>query len=210
MESNLNEIKMAMFNDILRESRKYFTNDIFQQIKTKKGNTQSVERLYQNTMKTILINMNYTFSEAGSQQPYDFRISIPNMPHEILNLEIKKTDSYLIYFNDTCPTENAYYIILFTGKVTKNVTVHPQIIGVNGYDFIRNCPWVYEYKNELDELKRKYSKMEGNMSVYPRPTFKSDIKFLLNMNVSTPSVEETIIEEIKVDTPPVTEEESDE
>jgi hypothetical protein len=124
--------------------------------------------------------MNLKFTEAGSQQPYDFRIELPET-NQILNLEIKKTDNYVIYFNDTCPSENAYYVIIFTGKTYKRKeSIQPCIIGVNGIEFIHQCPWIKEYSQELNLLKEKYKNMPGNMSVYPRPTYKSDIKFLMD------------------------------
>ena len=58
--------------------------------------------------------------------------------------------------------------------------ISSKIIGVNGSEFIKQCPWIEDYKTELDILKKKIRrKTRRTMSVYPRPTFKSDIRFLL-------------------------------
>ena len=169
------EEKSITFQNILKLVEEKFNNDIFEQIKTKNGNTQHVETSYKLLIKNILIENNYNFKEAGTQQPYDFRISMLN--GETLNLELKKTDGYRICFNDTCPNSEAYYIIIYTAKKSKNYK--PQIIGVNGNTFIENCPWIEDYIKDLNIIKQKYSSMKGNMYVYPRPNLSSDIKFLL-------------------------------
>jgi len=175
-------MKQIIFNNIYKNIKNYFSHEIFQNIKTIKGNTQNIERSYQNIIRKIITDMGYKFSEASSQQPYDFKINIPEK-NEILNLEIKKTDSFNIYFNDTCPNKDIYYIIIFTGKKYKiKKSIEPCIIGVNGNEFIKNCSWIFEYQKELEQIKNKYTKIKGNMSVYPRPTFKSDIRFLLSNN----------------------------
>lgn len=169
------EEELEVFENILTLVKEKFNSEIFEQIKTRNGNTQHAEGSYKLLIKNILIENNYQFTEAGSQQPYDFRILLSN--NNILYLELKKTDGYKICFNDTCPNSSAYYIIIYTAK--KSTTYKPQIIGVNGIKFIENCLWIEEYIREINLVKQKYLNMEGNMSVYPRPNISSDIKFLL-------------------------------
>lgn len=169
------EEKSLVFENILTLVKERFNSEVFEQIKTRNGNTQHSEGSYKLLIKNILIENGYEFKEAGSQQPYDFRISLSN--GETLYLELKKTDGYRICFNDTCPNSGAYYIIIYTAKKSK--TYEPQIVGVNGIKFIENCQWIEEYIKEINLVKQKYSNMEGNMSVYPRPNISSDIKFLL-------------------------------
>ena len=171
--------KQQLFQAILKRCQEEFTPEIFEAIRTKKGNTQQAERIYITTIRNILEEMKLRFEEAPSQQPYDFRIEMAD--GEKLLLEAKKADTFSIYFNDTCPCKNGYYIVIFTGKRTK--CVHTQVdacvVGVNGREFVKECPWVEDYAAELNQLKEKYRHMPGNMSVYPRPTFKSDIAFIL-------------------------------
>lgn len=169
------EERSLVFENILTLVKERFNSEVFEQIKTRNGNTQHSEGSYKLLIKNILIENGYEFKEAGSQQPYDFRISLSN--GETLYLELKKTDGYRICFNDTCPNSGAYYIIIYTAKKSK--TYEPQIVGVNGIKFIENCQWIEEYIKEINLIKQKYSNMEGNMSVYPRPNISSDIKFLL-------------------------------
>jgi hypothetical protein len=169
------EEKSIVFENILKLVKEKFNNDIFEQIKTRNGNTQYAEGSYKLLIKNILIENGYEFKEAGSQQPYDFRILLSN--NETLYLELKKTDGYRICFNDTYPNSEAYYIIIYTAK--KSVTYDPQIVGVNGIRFIENCPWIEEYMKDINIIKQKFSNREGNMFVYPRPNLSSDIKFLL-------------------------------
>ena len=171
--------KQELFQAILKRCQEEFTPEVFEAIRTKKGNTQQAERIYITIIRNILEEMKLSFTEAGSQQPYDFRIEMED--GEKLLLEAKKADTFSIYFNDTCPCKDGYYIVIFTGKRTK--CVHTQVdacvVGVNGQEFVKECPWVEDYAAELNQLKEKYRHMPGNMSVYPRPTFKSDIAFIL-------------------------------
>ena len=173
------ERKCSLFNQIFSEVKKALTPDFIAQLRTTQGNTQIPERLYMSRIHDILKNkMNLKFEEASSQKPYDFRIKIPNSD-DILLLEVKKTDSNTIYFNDTCPTEKAFYIIIVSGKMYKTkADIPPRVLGVNGSVFTKYCPWIKPFSEELGALKEKYRHMPGNMSVYPRPTFKSDISFL--------------------------------
>ena len=99
----------------------------YNKFKTINGNTQNSERISINIVKQCLDNLNYSYTEAHSQGSKDFR----NICNIGLNIEVKKTDKYKIMFNDTLPSPNIYYIIMFTGKNFKhkrNKNIKPQII----------------------------------------------------------------------------------
>lgn len=220
--------------------------------KTKNGDTQVAERTYISIIRAVLKQMGYEFEEAPSQQPYDFRVKMAD--GSTLFLEAKKTDGKTVYFNDTCPCEKAFYIVIFTGKeckkeeampnmsheeikkqvleemvkkypnavtrrqlskvmkeagfdskgytgrkldcwklqwLTSNGTaseltmekkdgIAPCVFGLNGSDFVKEDPWLAQFKAELDALKEKYryAGKDSIMSVYPRPTYKANIDFL--------------------------------
>ena len=161
------------------------TSEFIKSTKTKKGDTQKSERVIIAKIKEILDGMSLLYTEAGSQQPNDFR----NVGGIGLNIEIKKTDSDTIYFNDTCPSADIYYIIIFTGKECKKYiekNISPQVLYLNGEEFLKDAIWIPDYIAEMTALKDKYARGEnkkmlpGIMSVYPRPTFKAGIsKFLV-------------------------------
>lgn len=173
----LNKEQLKIFNIIKTNVENKFNNnpELYKNIKTMKGDTQNPERSYIKLIENIIIKLRkkgliITFSKAGSQQPYDFRIQLNNL--EILYIEAKKTDSTIIYFNDTLPqasmSENIskkknivnkfvslgdeerkhqkykngdiYYLIIFTG----NDNYNPKIIGLNGNEF---------YKDEQEKKK---------------------------------------------------------
>ena len=111
--------------------------------------------------------------------------------------QIKKTDNPVIYFNDTCPSTNVYYIIIFTGKKYKRQkNIKPQFIFINGYDLIKDDIHLLYGKGGLKEdmeyMKNKWGRKGtgGNackfkhMGCYPRPTYQSDIKYLLDTEYS--------------------------
>ena len=150
-------------------------------LKTKKGNTQNSERNYIQKIKTIFDEHNVTYQEASSQQSKDFR----NINNSGLDLEIKKTDSSTIIFNDTCPTENIEYCILVTG----NKKYKPQILFVNGNVIINTSPWIKEYIKDVTYIKDKYCRGTnkknldlGMMRAYVRPNLSADISSLLQLN----------------------------
>ena len=152
--------------------------------KTTNGDTQVRERIVIGEIRKVLTEMGVSFTEAGSQQSKDFR----NIADIGLDIEVKKTDSTTIYFNDTCPNKNIWYVILFTGKeykLTPEKNIPPQLLYLNGEEFIRDSPWIEDYVREINMLKDKYARGEGKkslsgiMEVYPRPTFKANISGFL-------------------------------
>ncbi len=174
----------VLFQTIKTRMQSFISLEFIKSTRTAKGNTQVSERIVITKMKEMFDEMHLSYEEAGSQQSKDFR----NIGGTGLNIEIKKTDNTTIYFNDTCPAEDIYYIILFTGKeykrqVEKNIP--PQLCFLNGAQFLVDAPWIADYVAELTVLKDKYARgankkqLTGIMSVYPRPTFKADISSFL-------------------------------
>jgi hypothetical protein len=173
-----------LFQTIAVRLNDKITVDFMKSIRTIKGNTQSSEREVIKKCKETFTEMGLTYTEAGSQQSKDFR----NVGGTGLNIELKKTDSATIYFNDTCPTADINYIVLFTGKEYTRQTeknIPPQLCFINGAQFLHEANWMVDYVRELTALKDKYARGEnkknlpGIMSVYPRPTFKADISSFL-------------------------------
>ena len=154
--------------------------------KTEKGNTQNSERGSIDFMIKCFESLNYTFEEAGSQQSKDFR----NVNNTGLNIEIKKTDTFIVYFNDTLPNEDIYYIIFFTGKkFKKKPFIPPQILFINGHDLVGDdLVLALEYQKEIEEMRDKWSRKGTgrnatqfkHMSVCPRATYRTSIEHLLN------------------------------
>ena len=166
--------------------------DFIKSTKTEKGNTQVSERAVIEKIREVLTSLELTFEEAGSQQSKDFQ----NVGGIGLNIEIKKTDNPVIYFNDTCPTKDIYYVILFTGKEYKRTpekNIPPTLLYINGEEFIQDSPWIADFDAELTALKDKYArgankkKLSGIMEVYPRPTYKANIAKFLGMTTTTTS-----------------------
>lgn len=193
----MSKVQSALFSQIKKRMEAFLTPEFISSTKTVQGNTQTSERGVILKIKEILDEMGLTYTEAGSQQSKDFR----NVGGIDLNLEIKKTDSTTIYFNDTCPAAEIFYIVLFTGKeykreIEKNIP--PQVCYINGAEFLRDAEeWNNEFRSELTALKDKYArgenkkKLPGILSVYPRPTYKADISSFL-MKMSPPAVTESI------------------
>lgn len=178
-----NNIKKCIMNRIIYK-------DLIK-LKTIKGNTQNTERESIDLIRGCLQELKYCFKEAGSQQSKDFR----NVNNIGLDIEIKKTDGYTVYFNDTLPTENIYYIILFTGKIFKTKeNIKPQIIFINGIDLIgEDIQLALEYQKEIEDMRDKWSRKKNingnallfnNMTVCPRATYKTSINHLLNSEQS--------------------------
>ena len=182
----------ALFEQITTKLDETVNEEFIKSTKTEKGNTQVSERIVIEKIKEVLTLLGLTFEEAGSQQSKDFR----NVGGIGLNLEIKKTDSPVIYFNDTCPSKDIYYVVFFTGKEYKRTpekNIPAKLLYVNGEEFVKDSPWITDYIRELTALKDKYAKgdnkkrLSGIMEVYPRPTFKANIsKFIMGI----PDIEE--------------------
>jgi hypothetical protein len=187
-----------LFERITKKLDEEVNEDFIKSTKTENGNTQISERVVIEKIREVLVSLDLSFEEAGSQQSKDFR----NVGGIGLNLEIKKTDNPVIYFNDTCPSKDIYYVIFFTGKEYKRTpdkNILPQLLYINGEEFIRDSPWIDTYIDELTALKDKYARgpnkknLAGIMEVYPRPTFKANIARFLGMN--PPPIEVAINED---------------
>ena len=177
----------ALFNRITKELDEQVGEEFIKSTKTEKGNTQVSERVVIEKIRVILTGMELSFEEAGSQQSKDFR----NVGGIGLNIEIKKTDNPVVYFNDTCPNKDIWYIIFFTGKEYKRKpenNIPAKLLYINGEEFIKDSPWLDEYIQEITALKDKYARgaakkqLAGIMEVYPRPTFKGNISKFLRIN----------------------------
>ena len=183
-------LKKRIFNNIKKCLLNKINIDDINKIKTYNGDTQLTERISVKLIKDCLDELKYSYTEAGSQQSKDFR----NINNIDLNIEIKKTDSLTVYFNDTLPSSDAFYIIMFTGKEYKTKeNISAKIIFINGYDLVK--PDIYnllDYVKEINYLKNRWARKKSNQnankfkhfSVYPRPTYKTDIGYLLNSEFS--------------------------
>lgn len=180
--------QQALFDQIKQRMSEEVNEEFIKSTKTEKGNTQVSERVVIEKIRQVLTSLSLTFEEAGSQQSKDFR----NVGGIGLSIEVKKTDNPTIYFNDTCPSKDIYYIIFFTGKEYKRTpekNVLPCLLYINGEEFIKDSPWIVDYIAELTALKDKYARGEnkkrlaGIMEVYPRPTFKANISRFLGIKV---------------------------
>lgn len=62
---------------------------------------------------------------------------------------------------------------------------YPQVLYLNGSEFLIDCEWIEEYNKEIEVLKNKYGRginkkqLTGILSVYPRPTYTADIKMFI-------------------------------
>jgi len=188
--------------------REGYKNRVFEQIKQKcnekikdisnlitvNGDTQNKEKISITNVRNVLDDLGFNYTEAGSQQSKDFRDVYTNVKSLSINIEVKKTDNFTVYFNDTLPSKDIYYIIFFTGtKYKKKENILPQLIFINGYDLIKNdFELLMEYDEDIEHLKNKWGRKGSNckansfkhFSVYPRPTYKTDIKYLLNSQQS--------------------------
>lgn len=176
--------RKMLFDTICLHVSSKITPEWITSTKTIKGNTQKSERVVIEKIKEVFTEMSLTYDEAPSQQSKDFR----NIGGIGLDIEIKKTDSSVIIFNDTCPSPNIYYIIIFTGKTyKKQPDIPPQVLYMNGSAFLNGCDWMEEFILELNKLKDNYARGEkkkqlpGIMSVYPRPTYRANILSFLKI-----------------------------
>ena len=178
----------ALFERVTNKLDEVVNEEFIKSTKTENGNTQISERVVIEKIRQVLLSLEITFEEAGSQQSKDFR----NVGGIGLNIEIKKTDNPVIYFNDTCPSKDIYYVVFFTGKEYKRTpekNILPKLLYINGEEVVKDSPWIQDYIKELTALKDKYARGEnkkrlaGIMEVYPRPTFKANIAGFIGMKV---------------------------
>ena len=193
MSSTPNITRELLFDQIKRKAQELISSEEIASLRTKNGNTQQSERTTINLMKRVFDDLGLTYQEAPSQQPYDFR----NIGNIGLHIEIKKTDSTTVFFNDTCPSEEVYYIIFQTGKEPRNRTTPitpPQMIFLNGSSFTKESPWIEEFQQKLKELVDTYGRGEnaanlsGIMRVYPRPTYSANISSFIITNNQEPNL----------------------
>lgn len=179
--------RQELFRTICAKVDTLVTSEFINSTKTCAGNTQTSERQIIQKVREVLDSMNLTYKEAGSQQSKDFR-DIDNVG---LNIEIKKTDTEMVYFNDTCPTEDIYYIIFVTGKEFKRKPCRPAMcLYLNGVDFTKDSPWLTDYIAWIEDGKNRFARGEnkkalpGIMEVYPRPTFKANISGFIQEKIN--------------------------
>ena len=140
-------LKKLKFEHLKHEVIRLINSEKIQSLITKNGNTQISERVSIEIVKEALTNLGYCFTEAGSQQSKDFR----NVCNIGLDIEVKKCDNTTIYFNDTCPTSEIFYIIIFTGKEFKTKdNIPPTLIFINGYNLIKDdIYFLIDFKKDL-------------------------------------------------------------
>lgn len=179
--------RQELFRTICAKVDTLVTSEFINSTKTCAGNTQTSERQIIQKVREVLDAMNLTYKEAGSQQSKDFR-DIDNVG---LNIEIKKTDTEMVYFNDTCPTEEIYYIIFVTGKEFKRKPCRPAMcLYLNGIDFTKGSHWLTDYIAWIEDGKNRFARGEnkkalpGIMEVYPRPTFKANISGFIQEKIN--------------------------
>ena len=182
-----NGLRKLKLKKIKEEVIRIATPDSISSLKTSDGNTQNSERLSIEIVKQALDNLCYSYKQAGSQQSKDFQ----NICNIGINIEVKKSDGFTVYFNDTLPSSNIDYIIMFTGKeYKKKDNIPPQLIFINGYDLVKNDIYeILSFSKEMEEMKNKWCRKTAentraiklkNMSMYLRPTFKTTINHLIN------------------------------
>ena len=159
------------------------SEEFIKETKTKNGNTQSGERVTISEVRGVLDEMGLDYVEAGSQQPEDFReVHFPENPLVKISLEIKKTKSPTVVFNDTFPTKNIYYVIFYGGN-TRN---RPQMICTKGDAFSRESRvWADVVRKRINDINDKYARgdnkknLSGIMRCYIRPTWSANISRFL-------------------------------
>ena len=173
--------RQLLFAKIFTLAKTVITKEKLVGLTTKNGNTQASERTSIPLIRDVLDQLGLSYTEASSQQSKDFR----NVGGIGLNIEVKKTDGNTVTFNDTCPNEDIWYLILFTGKETTRTSIPPGVLGMNGTEFMDDSEWVSDYQREIDAIKDKYCRGEGKkalsgkMSVYVRPTYRGNISEFL-------------------------------
>lgn len=170
-----------LLTSIQTKIKEQFTATFITSLRTQYGNTQSVERIYIEKIGSILTEKGISYESAGSQQSKDFR----NVGGTGLNLEIKKTDSFTIKCNDTCPSQDIEYIIISTKQTKK---YNPQVICINGLHIVKTSPWLTNYLQDVEIIKNKYCRGDnkknlcGMVNVYTRPNIDVNIRPILQEN----------------------------
>jgi len=168
--------KQQLFQQIGQEARRRVTDEFFGTLK-QGANTQQSERISITFIADILRELELNFQRAGSQQSKDFR----NIGDIGLDVEVKICKSTTVIFNDTCPNSNIYYIIFFLG----NRTTRPQVLTLNGNEFIADSPWIQQYQAAIEDLKNRFCRgdnarnLPGSMKVYTRPNYSANISSFL-------------------------------
>lgn len=157
-----------LFEEICRRFSDRMENS--SRIERIKGNTQALERHYNEIFSSVLEEMDLVYTRAGSQQPVDYIVHHPSDPAHDVPIELKRTSSTKIMCNDTYPKEDIYYIIIHEKKGVR---------GCKGLDLVRlNDPErIRQYSAELEKLRQTFTK-EGNVAMYARPNFSVCVSHL--------------------------------
>ena len=92
--TNLLELKNCVGNKLKND----ITPELIQSLRTQQGNTQSSERATISLVKKTLDELGLKYSQAGSQQPVDFRnIHDPTNVEIKFDLEVKKNRFFQYY-----------------------------------------------------------------------------------------------------------------
>jgi hypothetical protein len=137
----------------------------FEKLKTRRGNTQKIERLYIEILENILDELGFVYEKANSQQPYDFRIILP-IP---TLLEIKKCDNNNISLNDTLPMYYADYLIISVKK--------QDIIHVNGVEL--NPYGDENYNNQYNEYRETFNRIFKDIELDNPIAFRALLDILI-------------------------------
>lgn len=159
-----------------------------QDIGTIHGKTQKSESSIIHMIKEIFIDHHISFTQASSQQPYDFRIPMKGYQdcqpseqdirnknivvgndYKTLLLEIKKTESNKVMCNDTLPTPFAFYIIIRKKKNTKIPLTSFHIQGTRGN--IEIDPEIEKCIKIIYTLRTKCKQGKGDITMFPRCNF---------------------------------------
>lgn len=168
----------TMLSVILHMMRLRITRDFLRSTRTENGNTQFSERIFIRMVRETLTQLGLYFEEAGSQQPYDFR----NIGGIGLQIEVKRTNSRSIIFNDTLPTRGTHYLVAVC-------TENPHLVMIPGEKFTEGYEEVIDsFVTRLNQLRDDFARGPNRhalgpiMGVYPRPTFRADIRSFLDDN----------------------------
>jgi hypothetical protein len=179
----LRKKKDELMNKIKTVLDSKMNDEKFAKLKTKNGKTQNSEDSCVKIIQSVLDEMKLSYEKASSQQPKDFR----DVGKIGLDIEVKKTDGNTIRFNDTCPDEDIYYIVIYTGKVYKTKQEKKgKVLVLNGSYFLENTEsWLPIYKKDITRLKDGYGRgdnkkrLKCRLSVYARPNYSGDISDLI-------------------------------